>query len=100
MSPRRRNFGGMNQTFKRIFAAGVLTGFGVLGISVAGISGAAISSAGDMNINATGGAGTAVDKDGTQGNIKAAVQGTQDDDNDQDAWLHPSTDVTPQFKAK
>ena len=86
----------MNETMKRLLAAGVLTGFTVLGVS-----GAAIASATtDMNINATGGSGTAVDKDGTQGDMKPAVQGTTDDDNDQDAWLHSSPNSAPQYKAK
>ena len=84
----------MNETMKRFVVAGVLTGFAVLGVG-----GAAIASA-DMNINATGGSGTAVDKDGTQGDMKPAVQGTPDDDNDQDAWLHGSAEYTPQYKAK
>lgn len=84
----------MNETMKRVFVAGVLSGLAVLGVG-----GAAIASASDMNINATGGSGTTVDKDGTQGDMKPAVQGTQDDDNDQDAWLHPSANATPQYKA-
>ncbi|MGV0991020.1 MAG: hypothetical protein ACOYB7_02090 [Mycobacterium sp.] len=84
----------MTVTLKGLVAAAILTGFAILGIG-----GATIASA-DMNINATGGSGTAVDKDGTQGTMAPAVQGTQDSDNDQDAWLHPSTDVTPQYKAK
>lgn len=84
----------MNETIKHVVVAAVLTAFTVLGVG-----GAAIASAGDMNINATGGSGTAVDKDGTQGDMKPAVQGTQDADNDQDAWLHGSPDFAPQYKA-
>lgn len=84
----------MNETIKRLFVAAVITGFTVLGVG-----GAAVASASDMNINATGGDGTSVDKDGTQGDMKPAVQGTQDDDNDQDAWLHGSPEAAPQFKA-
>ena len=79
---------------KALVAATALAGFTVLGVG-----GAAIASATDMNINATGGAGTTVDTDGTQGDIKPAVQGTTDDDNDQDAWLHPSPNAAPQYKA-
>ena len=80
---------------KAFVAAVVLTGLTVLGVG-----GVAVASAGGMNINATGGAGTVVDTDGTQGDLKPAVQGTPDDDNDQDAWLHGSQDFTPQYKAK
>lgn len=80
---------------KAFVAAAVVTGFTVLGVG-----GVAVASASSMNINATGGAGTAVDSDGTQGDIKPAVQGTTDDDNDQDAWLHGSQDFTPQYRAK
>ncbi len=87
----------MNETMKRLFVAGVLAGFAVLGV---GVGASATAAASDMNINATGGSGTAVDKDGTQGDIKPAVQGAPDDDNDQDAWLHGSPDFTPQYKAK
>lgn len=76
---------------KSFLAAGILTGFAVLGSS-------AIASA-DMNINATGGSGTAVDSDGTQGSFKPAVQGTQDSDNEQDAVLRPSQEFVPQYKA-
>lgn len=84
----------MNETIKRFVVVGMLTGFAVLGVG-----GAASASATGMNINATGGAGTVVDTDGTQGDLKPAVQGTPDDDNDQDAWLHGSPDFTPQYKA-
>ena len=90
----------MNETVKR-FVGVIAVGAGILaGFATLGIGGAAVASAGDMNVNATGGAGSAVDKDGTQGAMKPAVQGAQDDDNDQDAWLHGSPESTPQYKAK
>ena len=92
------SFGAMNETLTRLFAAAAVTGFAVLGVGV-GMGGTAIAAASGMNINATGGDGTAIDKDGTQGDMKPAVQGTPDDDNDQDAWLHGSQEATPQFRA-
>lgn len=79
---------------KRLIVAGIVTGFSVLGVG-----GAAVASAGDMNVSVSGGSGSAVDKDGTQGDMKPAVQGTEDSDNDQDAWMHPSQVFTPQFRA-
>lgn len=50
-------------------------------------------------VTASGGHGTTVDRDGTQGDLAPAVQGTQDDDGDQDAYLHASEEATPQIKA-
>lgn len=85
----------MSVTLKGLFAAGILTVFAVVGVGGASIA----SASGGMDINATGGSGTAVDTDGTQGEMKPAVQGTPDDDNDQDAWLHGSPDYTPQYRA-
>ncbi|MFM9033456.1 MAG: hypothetical protein ACKOQ4_04090 [Mycobacterium sp.] len=43
-----------------------------------------------MNITASGGDGTAVDHDGTQGSFTDSVQGAADSDGDQDA-----RDLTP-----
>jgi len=54
--------------------------------------------ASDMNLNATGGDGTAVDKDGTQGDYTAAVQGSQRKGS-QEAFDTASVEAVPQFKA-
>lgn len=53
-----------------------------------------------MNINATGGDGTTVDRDGTQGSFTDAVQGTIDSDGDQDAFdVIKSEEASPQEKS-
>jgi hypothetical protein len=85
----------MSKLFRRAFMpfaalAIALGGFGVLA--------SAPAHAGEMNINATGGDGTAVDKDGTQGSFNAAVQGTQRS-GDQDAYANDSWEALPQYKA-
>lgn len=81
----------MNETTKRLFAAGILTGFTILGIG-----GAAMAAATDMNVNVSGGAGSTV----VPNAMKPAVQGTQDSDGDQDAWLKgPITMAVPQLTA-
>jgi hypothetical protein len=54
--------------------------------------------ASEMNLNATGGDATAVDKDGTQGDFKPAIQGTSRT-GDQDAYDFNSWEAVPQFKA-
>lgn len=51
------------------------------------------------SINATGGDGTAVDRDGTQGSYSDAVQGVEDTDGDQDAFMTGSEEARPQFTA-
>ena len=51
------------------------------------------------SVHATGGDGTAVDLDGTQGDFTDAVQGTTDSDGDQDAFLTTSEEAAPQLKA-
>ena len=55
----------------------------------------------NMNIDASGGDGTAVDHDGTQGSFGNAVQGTVDADGDQDvdSLLSQSQEAVPQDKA-
>ncbi|MCB1263702.1 MAG: hypothetical protein KDB56_03760 [Mycobacterium sp.] len=58
-----------------------------------------VAAAAGMQITATGGSGTAVDRDGTQGEVMPAVQGTTDADGDQDAHLIMSQMALPQFKA-
>ena len=67
-------------------------------LAVLGVGGIAVAAA-DSGVQASGGAGTTVDKDGTQGDLKPAVQGTQDSDGDQDAYANGSVIASPQFKA-
>lgn len=55
--------------------------------------------AASTNVNATGGSGTSVDRDGTQGSFGDSVQGKADDDGDQDAYLIGSEEAAPQVKA-
>jgi hypothetical protein len=64
-----------------------------------GIGASPVASAKSMSVNATGGDGTAVDQDGTQGSFTDSVQGKADDDGDQDAFLTQSEEATPQYKA-
>ena len=56
----------------------------------------------NMNIDASGGDGTSVDHDGTQGSFTNAVEGTVDADGDQDvdSLLSQSEKAAPQDKAK
>ncbi len=73
-------------------------------IALALLSGAAIglspiASAKNTNVTATGGDGTAVDHDGTQGDFTDSVQGAVDDDGDQDAFLNGSEKAAPQISA-
>jgi hypothetical protein len=51
------------------------------------------------NVHATGGDGTTVDTDGTQGDFTSSVQGTVDDDGDQDAFMVTAEEATPQYSA-
>lgn len=51
------------------------------------------------SVNATGGDGTAVDRDGTQGNYTDSVQGVEDTDGDQDAFITNSEEARPQYAA-
>ena len=55
----------------------------------------------NMNIDASGGDGTTVDHDGTQGSFTDAVQGAVDADGDQDvdSLRTQSEDAAPQDKA-
>ncbi len=64
----------------------------------ASIGTSAIASA-KGTVTATGGDGTAVDSDGTQGDFTNSVQGTADSDGYQDATLITSEDAKPQFSA-
>jgi len=76
--------------FRIRFAAGVVAALAVLPVA-----GAAIAAA---DVQATGGSGTKVDTDGTQGDLKPAVQGTQDSDGIQDACMYGSEKASPQYK--
>lgn len=70
-----------------------------VGLAVALVLGAGAAGVAAADVTATGGDGTVVDADGTQGKLAPAVQGNQDDDGDQDAFLTGSAKATPQFKA-
>lgn len=53
-----------------------------------------------MHISASGGDGTKVDKDGTQGKFTDSVQGIEDNDGDQDATdMIKSDEAMPQTKS-
>ncbi len=80
------------RSFRVRFAAGV-----VAALAMFPLAGAAIAAA---DVEATGGSGTKVDTDGTQGDLKPAIQGVQDSDGDQDAYAIGSVIAVPQFKAK
>ena len=71
------------------------------GLALAASPVAAAKGTPNMNIDASGGDGTTVDHDGTQGSFTNAVQGTADADGDQDvdALLTQSPEATPQDKA-
>lgn len=72
----------------------------VFGLALlAGVAVSPVASASGMQITATGGDGTSVDSDGTQGSFGDSVQGATDDDGDQDAYLNTSEEATPQVKA-
>ena len=83
---------------KRFLAAVIPAAALTAAVFGAGVSLSAPAYASDMNINATGGEGTSVDKDGTQGDFKAAVQGTQRT-GDQEAYSNDSWEALPQIKA-
>jgi len=74
-------------------------------IALACMGGAAIATsavaaaATNDNVHATGGDGTTVDTDGTQGDFTSSVQGTVDDDGDQDAFMVTAEEATPQYSA-
>lgn len=64
-------------------------------LAALGFGGAAIASADPQT---SGGSGGYVDMDGTQGDMVPAVQGTQDEDNNQGAYTKGSTYVWPQYR--
>lgn len=89
----------MKTTTGRRRAAAAMAGAALaatLGVSGVFFSGPA--HAGDMDLNATGGDGTTIDKDGTQGDFKPAVQGSRRT-GDQDAYANDSWEALPQIKA-
>ena len=65
----------------------------------AAIGTSAVAAAVSDNVTATGGDGTAVDHDGTQGDFTNSVQGTADDDGDQDALMTTAEEAKPQVTA-
>ena len=67
--------------------------------AVAGVVLSPVAAASGGTVDATGGANTSVDSDGTQGSLVPAVQGTTDSDGDQDAFLTGSEEAVPQTKA-
>jgi hypothetical protein len=73
-------------------------------IALACMGGAAIGNsaiaAAAGSVTATGGDGTHVDSDGTQGDFTNSVQGTVDDDGDQDALMTTAEEAKPQVSAK
>ncbi|MCB0930600.1 MAG: hypothetical protein KDB71_01705 [Mycobacterium sp.] len=69
----------------------------VAALAIFPLAGAAIAEA---DVEATGGSGTTVDTDGTQGDLKPAVQGTQDSDGFQDAYANDSEKAVPQYTAR
>jgi hypothetical protein len=79
---------------KRTFIAPAAIALACMGGAVLGSS--AIASAASDTVTATGGSGTAVDTDGTQGSFTNAVQGAADSDGDQDAFLTNSEEAKPQ----
>mgnify|MGYP006265643825 CR=1 FL=1 len=64
-------------------------------LAALGFGGSAIASA---DPTTTGGANGHVDSDGTQGEMKPAMQGAQDDDGFQGAYSRGSTYVWPQYR--
>jgi hypothetical protein len=59
----------------------------------------AVAAAANDNVHATGGDGTVVDTDGTQGDFTNSVQGTADDDGYQDALMTTAEEAKPQVTA-
>jgi len=51
------------------------------------------------NVTASGGDGTTVDHDGTQGSFTNSTQGTADSDGYQDAFMIPAEEAKPQAQA-
>lgn len=74
--------------------------FAVLAVLLsAGVAASPVAAASGMDIDAGGGGGTHIDRDGTQGDLAPAVQGTTDDDGYQNAYLKASEQAAPQFTA-
>lgn len=81
--------------------AGVVSSAAVAMVCVGGLAlgTSPIAGATNTNVQASGGAGTAVDHDGTQGDFTNAVQGKADDDGYQDAYMTTAEEATPQYTA-
>ncbi len=82
----------------RTIVASSAVALALLGGVAIGVS--PVASAVNSNVTATGGDGTSVDHDGTQGDFNPAVQGASDSDGDQDAYLLNSEEATPQIQGK
>lgn len=80
---------------KLVLAAGAAAIAATFGLATVAVAEAGVAMA---DVQATGGSGTKVDTDGTQGDLKPAVQGKKDDDGDQDAYAIGSEIATPQYK--
>lgn len=80
---------------------GVVAALAVMGALSLGASPlAAATGTPNMNITASGGDGTAVDSDGTQGSFTNSVEGAVDSDGDQDAHdMTKSEEAAPQDKS-
>ena len=81
----------------RVIVASAAVALACLGGVVMGTS--PLAAATNTNVQATGGDGTAVDHDGTQGDFTNSVQGKTDDDGDQDAFMTTAEEATPQITA-
>jgi len=92
-------------SIKRIAAstmvgAALLTGMSTAATPIASAAVHVSTTPKPMKIDASGGDGTAVDHDGTEGSFAPAVQGKIDDDGDQDAFMTMSEEASPQEKAE
>jgi len=80
----------------RTIVASAAIALACLGGAAMGTS--AIASA-NGNVTATGGDGTTVDRDGTQGDFTNSTQGTADDDGYQDAFMTTAEEAAPQAQS-
>ena len=74
---------------------GVVIGAALMAGATAGPIAIPAAWAAGMDINATGGDGTQIDRDGTQGELLPAVQGSTDGDGYQDAHLTSAEEAAP-----
>lgn len=80
--------------------AALLTGVSMATMPIASAVAHVSTTPKPMKISASGGDGTTVDHDGTEGSFAPAVQGKIDDDGDQDAFMITSGEASPQEKAE